>query len=257
MRRETIFPWKRHSIRGTRRREMGQRVATSLVDRQIREWERNRLREQARKEEDKIAPPLISISRQLGSGGAAIAEDVAKKMKFQLLDKTIVEAIASRTGTREHAVRTLEERGIGLLEESIRAALEPMSLTKSTYMKHLTEVLIVAAEHGCAVVMGRGAHFLLHQYPVFRVRVIAPLNIRIGRVSLRESIPFKEAEKKVRKIEAERADFIRNNFHTDINDPSHYDLVLNTEKMSFKQAALMIGRSYGIMFPMELMRTAK
>lgn len=219
------------------------RAHDSLIDLHIHQWEKDK-EQKEKKHAPQTYSPIVTISRQLGSGGAEIAEMVAKNLDYRLLDRTIVESIAKQAKTRQSAVETIDERSYGIVEESLRAVFVSDDLSKSKYIKHLTEVLVVAAQHGKAVIIGRGANILLKAFPVLRVRIICPLKIRVERFSEKNHISLKESENIMKKSDNDRAGFFKSYFHTDIDDAANYDLMLNIEKLEIQQAADIITKIF-------------
>ncbi len=223
------------------------RAQDSLIDRHIHQWEKDKELKEKKHTPQKYSP-IITISRQIGTGGVEIGELTAKALDYQLLDRTLVESIAKQAKTRQSAVETIDERSYGIVEESLRAVFTSDDLSKTKYIKHLTEVLVVAAQHGKAVIMGRGANFLLKAFLILRVRIICPLKIRIERFADKSHISLKESENLIKKSDTDRAAFIKSFFHADINDAKHYDLVINTEKMEPQHAADIITRTFKAAF---------
>jgi cytidylate kinase len=218
----------------------------SLIESNVRLWERNRLSRLSREKNTEQPEPIIAISRQIGSGGAVIAELTAKKLKFQFLDRQIVEAIATQANIRKSAVESIDEKGIGFVEEFLSSTFMPQNLSHKAYMRHLVAVLIVAARHGSAVVLGRGSQFLLPAFPLFRVRILCPFEKRVERIAKRDHLSSKEAKEKVRASDDERTYYIKSHFNVKIDDALNYDLMVNTEDLTAQQASEIIVLSYRV-----------
>lgn len=221
----------------------------SLIEANIKRWESNRLRKASNEQRIKEPDKLITISRQIGSGGACIGKLAARELSFLFLDRLIVEAIANRARIRKSAVETIDERGMGFVEEFLSSTFLPKSLSNSEYFKHLTAVLLVAAKHGNAVILGRGAHFLLRSFPLFRVRIVCPFTKRVERIAERDHISSKEAKAKAKASDTERTDLMKSHFNSRIDEVTNYDLVLNTENLTIQQAAEIVVLSYRKMYP--------
>jgi cytidylate kinase len=71
----------------------------------------------------------------------------------------------------------------------------------------------------------------------FRVRLVAPLDMRVKRFATRHNMSVEEAREKAPEIDRERAEFVENHFHARVEDPTRYDMTLNTEHFSPAQAA--------------------
>src|SRR2546428_2982737 len=67
-----------------------------------------------------MAPPVITVTRQYGSGGSDIARLVAERLGWELVDNQFVEAVARRAGVPPDEVAQREERAPGLLERLAR-----------------------------------------------------------------------------------------------------------------------------------------
>ena len=98
------------------------------------------------------------------------------------------------------------------------------------------KVIHVIGKHGRAVIVGRGANFILPLQERFSVRVVAPLEVRVQNVTREYSVSENDAKRRILRRESRRRAFVRQSFHEDIADPLNYDLSLNTGKLSIKSA---------------------
>ena len=92
------------------------------------------------------------------------------------------------------------------------------------------------ASHGDAVIVGRGANFLIPPQDRLSVRVIAPLETRVINVAKEFGVTREEAKRRVINRENRRAAFIRQSFNADVADPKNYDLVINTHRLDMDAA---------------------
>jgi cytidylate kinase len=98
------------------------------------------------------------------------------------------------------------------------------------------QVVCTIAEHSRALIVGRGANFILPHEKRFSVRVVAPLDVRIQNIVRRFGVSTEEAKRRVIRRESRRSAFIRQSFNADISDPIHYNLTMNTGTMSIESA---------------------
>ncbi|MBZ5638188.1 MAG: cytidylate kinase-like family protein [Acidobacteriia bacterium] len=214
-----------------------------LIQRQIREWDlRRRLAEEggeaARREIAHLPEgPWVAIAKQLGSDARRIAKALGGKLGWQLFDKEIVETIALETHTRERILSRLDEKAVGRFDDLLSELVVPNHLDQLTFLREMGKVIWALARQGHVILLGRGANWFLDPRYGLRVRVVAPFDTRVARVSERERIGPKEAASRVRETDASRAAFIRQVYHRDIDDPLGYDLVLNTEALDIETAA--------------------
>jgi cytidylate kinase len=107
------------------------------------------------------------------------------------------------------------------------------------YLGHLTQVIGTLAEHGNCIIIGRGANYLLPHRGVLKVRIIAPIKMRV-RIIMKKENSEEDAKRKLIMVDSERKAFTRQYFNTDIDDPVDYDLVINTGYLSIEKAAKII-----------------
>jgi len=119
-------------------------------------------------------------------------------------------------------------------------------LWSDQYLKHLMKVILTIGKHGRAVIVGRGAIFILSMESRFRVRVIAPIETRIGNICRDYDVSAKKAKRRMIKTESDRRAFIRKYFNSDIGESVNYDLVINTDTVSVENAVEAIGSATGL-----------
>jgi cytidylate kinase len=107
-------------------------------------------------------------------------------------------------------------------------------------MQHLMKVVGTIGKHGHAVIVGRGANFILPPEKRFSVRIVAPQTWRIKNVSRNFDISQEDAKRRVMRTESDRRAFIRKYFNADIADPTNYDLIINTATLNVDDAAEVI-----------------
>ena len=211
-----------------------------LIDEQVRRWEI--LRQQKR--EAKVLP-VITLSREPGSGGKLVAKDVAERLGLDLFDQEFINAMAENADTTTSVIRTLDERSVSMIEDWVSAAISERHLWPDEISRLLMRVIGTIGRHGRAIIVGRGANFVLPPENRFRVRIIAPLEMRVNRVAETYGVTKKEAKHRVLRTESDRRAFVRKYFHSDIGDPANYEMVLNTGTLSFESAAAAICTAIG------------
>ena len=218
----------------------------SLIDRQVRLWEvRGRLAEvggaAARRQLSHLEQgPFLTVSRQFGSGGGAFARQVADSLGWQVYDRAILRDIAEHHHLRERVVRRLDERAIGWISEWVNHLLAPESLPQAAFAKDVSEIVCAVGRQGNAVIVGRGANWLVDPRFGIRTRVIAPLENRIETVRRIEAVDESVAASKIRAHDEDTERYIRRTFGRAIDDPLGYDLVLNTAHLDVDDAVALV-----------------
>ena len=133
-----------------------------------------------------------------------------------------------------------DEKGLNTLENWISSLVNDRHLWPDAYMQHLMKLVGTIGKHGRAVIVGRGANFILPSKGLLRIRVIAPLEDRIRHVAEYFKVPEKKAKLRILQTESDRRAFIRKYFHADISDPHQYDLIVNTGSYSLDAAVKII-----------------
>lgn len=207
-----------------------------LVEEQFRKWEMRKM-----KESKKETPsPVITISREPGSNGHLIAIELAKQLDIDLFDVNIINEVAKSTKMSERVVMTLDEKGRSLLDEIVNTLEKERHLWDHQYLNHLTKIIVTIGKHGRAVILGRGASFILSSDTTLKVRIIAPDKVKINNVAYELGISKKEAKQRIVNVKSERKAFMKKYFNVNASDPIHYDLVLNTAKLSVDAAVDVI-----------------
>ncbi len=211
-----------------------------LIEEQVRRWEILRKEKSAAK-----TLPVITLSREPGSGGKFVAKAVADRLGLNLFHQELINAMAENADTSTSVIRTLDEKGLSMIEDWVSAAISERHLWPDEVSRMLMRVIGTIGRHGKAIIVGRGANFVLPPENRFRVRIIAPLDHRVDHVAETYGLSKKDAKLRVLRTESDRRAFVRKYFHSDIADPANYDMVLNTGTLSVESAAAAICSAIG------------
>ena len=202
--------------------------------------------------------PVVTISRQFGSGGSSVAAIVAAQLHAEVVDKKLIEVVARRLGLSTSDVAAEDERARPILERLVRSfsSLEPSLGTgwtppypdplfdpRKAILGLTEEVINEVADGGNVVIVGRGAGFCLRQRPnVFRVFLRAPEAVRVKVLMERLGLGENEARRKMHETDANRAAYIHQLYKKDWCDPDEYDLIVNTGRLGYEATAEVILR---------------
>lgn len=201
--------------------------------------------------------PIVTIRGQMGSGAPEIGREVARIIRGDYVDRQILENVARTIGRplaeieeKEHIPSRLIQRIVRALEKALERSggiesaysytwQEPLDDTK--YLDALKSVIQDLASEGNIVLLGRGSQFILHNNPsALHVLVTAPLPDRIRRVMAASKIDADEARRQIEEFDSSRRVFIKRFFKSNLEDPVYYDLVINTERLTYEAAARII-----------------
>ena len=171
--------------------------------------------------------PVVAITREMGSLGKDVASGLGKALGVPVIYHEVIDHLADRMRVRRsHVVKLLDGKA-GLFE---RLTADQTSL----FIHSADEIVAKTLEGRGAVIRGWGATHLLHDIQhVVTVRVCAPLETRRKRMleRLNTGDAAQVAEEIHRNDEAHTA-IVKRHYGLQWTDPEHYDLVLNTERLS-------------------------
>lgn len=179
---------------------------------------------------------VVTVSSEPGSGGQVIARFIAEAMGYDLFQRDIIREIADRADISASVIETIEKERLSRIEDFIATLVSRQYLWPERYLEQLMKVVSVIGKHGRAVIVGRGANFVLPPAEHLSIRIVAPEALRIRNISRILKLSEEEARKRVIMTEAKRKAFIRKSFNADIADPINYDLVFNTEYIRYESA---------------------
>lgn len=177
--------------------------------------------------------PIITISRGSMSGGKALAECVSSATGSPCVGREILVEAATKIGVPESILAAKLEKGPGLWDR--------LTLERRLYVVAMQAALAEHAAKGDLVYHGYAGHLLLRGVPaVLRVRLIAPLEMRVRNEVTREGISSEVAEDRIRRLDEGRVRWTRAIYGVDLLDPQLYDLVVNLEAMSIPSACSIV-----------------
>ena len=211
---------------------MTRKSTLQLVEEQVQKWQVLH----SEKPRKKPGPRSVTLSREPGSGGRLVAKGVAERLGMDLFHQEVIQEMAESAQVSSRLMETLDERGLSVLEDWITSLVNDRHLWPDQYMQHLLRVVATLGRHGNAVLVGRGANFILPAEACLRVRVIAPMAFRVEQVARNFDLNPEDARRRVIRTESNRRAFVRKYFYADISDPVNYHLIVNTGAMGIEQS---------------------
>lgn len=221
--------------------------------------------------------PIVTISGQVGTGAREIGRAIAQRLQIDYVDQEILVEAARALGVPVESVVSHDERTAGLgerlagmlrrfLERSAAAgASDPMlgtggldlvlsrtyqeaaegeglqEVSDKQYMDALTSIINDLAKHDNVLIIGRGSQMILKDWPgAFHVLLVAPLEQREAFIATRDGLSAEDAAKRVHDGDKGRHSFHHKFFTHHVDDPTLYDLSLNTGRHAIDDAAELI-----------------
>lgn len=192
---------------------------------------------------------IITISRQYGSGGRQIGQQLAKELNIPFYDKEIIDLAAKESGLAADFIRGQEQQLTQSLLFSIvtnftsnGGAFNPnmLSLSDQVYLAEAKAIRSLADKGSC-VMVGRCADWVLEKdYDVLRVFVCAPIETRCKRAVEEYGDKAENIQKAVQSIDKQRARYCQHYCDKAWEDAENYDLCLNSGTISLAQCVAII-----------------
>jgi len=192
----------------------------------------------------------ITISRQTGSGGHSVAERVAEYLQMRapketcpwtIFDRNLVEKVIEDHNLPKRLARFMPEDRISEIPDTMDEifGLHPPSWT---LVRQTAETILHLAQLGNVIIIGRGAHVITAKLDsVFHARLVGSLEKRVEYLQQVNGLGRKAALELIRREDRGRRRYLKKYFDKNIDDPLLYHLVINTDLVSFDEAARVIG----------------
>jgi len=234
---------------------MSEHSVAQLAERRMRQWAiglevQQRLHhEAAAKSLPESVHPYLTISRSVGAGAGELAHHVGTILGWEVLDRELLDYMAKQYHVSKKIVELVDETTTSWLLDTFGKWLDPQLVTKSEYLTHVGQLVLLAAQSQSTIFVGRGAHFFLPRDRGLVIQLVASLDQRLQRVMQRDGVDQEQARHYLEQADRARRAFIRESFHCDVTDPHLYDLILNLEYLSLEEAGELIvsqcGRRFG------------
>jgi cytidylate kinase len=220
--------------------------------------------------------PVITLSGEMTSGAREVGRRVAAVLGIDFVDQQLMVQAARRCGVPVGAVAEHDERAAtfrqritsainSMLERSAASGGDPAAggagleavlsqtyadmarpqeeagITDKRYLEMMSTIIREIAASGRVVILGRGSQMILRENPrVLNVLCVAPAEVRWMRIAEQDSVTVEEAKKRAAQRDQARAAFHRKFWKVDVEDPSLYDITIDTSRLSYDQAAEVI-----------------
>lgn len=197
---------------------------------------------------DKLRWRAVTISRQTGAGGHAVAEQLAELLQklapnrcpWTVFDRELVEKVLEEHELPMWLAKYMPEDRIALIEDTVEElfGLHPPAWT---LVQKTAETILHLSEMGNVILIGRGANVVTSRLDyVFHVRLVAPVEKRVEQIMEARQAGEKAAREFIREEDLGRQRYVKKYFGKQVEDPLQYHLVINTGLTGFKEAAKII-----------------
>jgi cytidylate kinase len=192
----------------------------------------------------------VTVSRQSGCGAHAFAEELAAWLRarfpqdttpWTIFDRSLVEAVLRDHHLPSRLAAFMPEDRISHMDEIIQDLFSLHPPTE-TLVRQTSETILRLAELGHVIILGRGSNLITERLPrALHVRLVGSVEQRVAHMGVFDKLSRRDALARIEREDGGRQRYLKWYFGTDIDDPLHYHLVINTDWLALKEAAAIVG----------------
>ena len=199
---------------------------------------------------------VITINRELGSGGRTVGRILAEKLGVPYYDKALTKPLEEKFDMSIDQIERLKGNNRSWWENIKRVLIlgegaansseyydeeKKELVTSEAVLKAEKEILQSIANEESCVIAGRSAFFVTngHQNRL-NILIQASMDHRVNRIMGKRGISEKEAKKIIKEVDETREEYMKNNAHTSRYDTRNYDLVIKMDGKTEEDAVNVI-----------------
>ncbi len=192
---------------------------------------------------------VITINRELGSGGRTVGRKLAEKLGVEYYDKAVIKALEERYNLSAEQIEHLKGQETGWWAEFKRKMtfsdseydLNQMGIETEDVFRAETEILRAIAKEESCVIAGRSAFYIFREHPNhLSVMIQASMPCRMTRVAREQNMSKEEARMVIEKVDKMRENYVNEFTGTSRYDTRNYQLVINMDEINEEAAVELI-----------------
>lgn len=173
---------------------------------------------------------IIAISRQVAALGDEISAEVSEKLGYRFINRQELEKRIVALGFPAEKLKKYDEKQPGFFASLVK--------DRDEYLHYLQTAVLETAEEGNCILIGRGAFVILESLPnLVSLRFVAKDDVRMARLQAEFNWNEKQAMQRINESDRNRRGFHKSFFNVEIDDASHFMMVLNTGIFNEKSSA--------------------
>ncbi|MBR0255680.1 MAG: cytidylate kinase-like family protein [Bacteroidales bacterium] len=202
---------------------------------------------------------IVTISRELGSGGRTVGRKLAEKLDVRYSDKDLIKALRDQFNLTYSNIEEIKGEKKNWMSDFVKW-VAPMpkqkmlvgennrfvrefrsEITTDDVFKAESEILRAIADEGPCVIAGRSGFFVLKDYPdKIDIFITASRPHRIARVMRKQHMTEEQAAAVIDSVDQSRETYIKRYTGTSRYDARNYDLVINMDRLTEDEAVELI-----------------
>lgn len=202
---------------------------------------------------------IVTISRELGSGGRTVGRKLAEKLDIRYSDKDLINGLRDQFNLTYSNIEELKSEKKNWMSDFVKW-VAPMpkqkmlvgennrfvrefrsDITTDDVFKAESEILRAIADEGPCVIAGRSGFFVLKDYPdKIDIFITASRPHRIAHVMRKQHMTEEQAAAVIDSVDQSRETYIKRYTGTSRYDARNYDLVINMDRLTEDEAVELI-----------------
>jgi len=192
---------------------------------------------------------VITINRELGSGGRTVGRKLAEKLGVEYFDKAVIKALQERYNLSAEQIENIKGQETGWWAEFKRKMtfseseyeLNQTNIETEDVFRAETEVLKTLAKEQSCVIAGRSAFYIFRDHPNhLSILIQTSMPCRMARVSREQNMSKEEARMVIDKVDKMRENYVQEFTGTSRYDTRNYQLVINMDEINEDAAVELI-----------------
>ena len=192
---------------------------------------------------------IITINRELGSGGRTVGRKLAEKLGVEYFDKAVINALQERYNLSVEQIEHLKGQETGWWEEFKRKLtfsdaeydLNRTDIETEDVFRAETEILRAIARENSCVIAGRTACYVFREHPNhLSIFIQASMPCRMDRVAREQNMSKEQARLTIDKVDRMRENYVQEFTGTSRYDTRNYQLVINMDEINEDAAVELI-----------------
>ena len=199
---------------------------------------------------------VITLNRELGSGGRTVGRILAEKLGVPYYDKALTKPLEEKFDMTLDQIEELKGTNRSWWEEIKRVLIlgegaansseyydeeNKKLVTSEAVLKAEKDILQSIANEESCVIAGRSAFFVTNGYQNrLNILIQASMDYRLKRVMAKQGLSEKEAKRVIKEVDETREEYMKNNAHTSRYDTRNYDLVIKMDGKTEEEVANVI-----------------
>ncbi|MBQ7381621.1 MAG: cytidylate kinase-like family protein [Paludibacteraceae bacterium] len=192
---------------------------------------------------------VITINRELGSGGRTVGRKLAEKLGVEYFDKAVIKALQERYNLTVEQIEQLKGQKTSWWEEFKRKMtfseseyeLNQTNIETEDVFRAETEILRALAKENSCVIAGRTACYIFRENPNhLSILIQASMPCRMARVAREQNMSKEEARMVIEKVDAMRENYVKEYTGSSRYDSRNYQLVINMDEITEDDAVELI-----------------